>query len=205
MAVVQNPLIGRTKQKFSNAIFTTWKGINVIRSKPLTVANPNSPAQQAARSKFALTSIIGKKALSAIKKGFAKQAIGKSEVNVFVSRNIGAVQLDGGGVPSITDANLKVSEGQLPQLGGFVGTGGSVPNEYIDLTAENLSTVQMGNEVVAVLLGSTPVEEETQIAVVSGTYTGSPMQLDSPFGNDNIVGYKVFQYNPLTREASNSQ
>lgn len=53
MSVVQNPIIGRASGKFSTAIFQKWKDKNVLRSKPLTVANPNSPAQQMRRNMFA--------------------------------------------------------------------------------------------------------------------------------------------------------
>jgi hypothetical protein len=37
MAVIQNPIIGRAKNKFANAIFTTWKGKNIIKSKIICV------------------------------------------------------------------------------------------------------------------------------------------------------------------------
>jgi len=53
MAIVQNPLTGRSSGKFAGAIFQTYFGKNVIRSKPLLVYNPKSDAQVQGRSGFA--------------------------------------------------------------------------------------------------------------------------------------------------------
>ena len=53
MAIVQNPLTGRSSGKFAGAIFQTYFGKNVMRSKPLLVYNPKSDAQVQGRSGFA--------------------------------------------------------------------------------------------------------------------------------------------------------
>jgi len=53
MAIVQNPLTGRSSGKFAGAIFQTYFGKNVMRSKPLLVYNPKSDAQVRGRSGFA--------------------------------------------------------------------------------------------------------------------------------------------------------
>ena len=52
MAVTQNPHIGRSKNAFATAVFTTWKGRNVMKGKPISVHNPDTPAQKKQRSAF---------------------------------------------------------------------------------------------------------------------------------------------------------
>lgn len=204
MAVVQNPLIGRTKQKFSNAVFTTWKGINVLRSKPLTVANPNSPAQQASRAKFALSSKIGRRILEAIKKGFKSQAVGKSEINVFVSKNVNQVDASTVTAPSIPVADLIVSEGQLGDiLGATLGTavGG---NGVVDLSVADLANVASGNQVVVVGFGGVDADDNELGNVAVAEYTGSSLSIEVPGGNDTSMEVLIFQYNSLTQESSDA-
>jgi hypothetical protein len=52
MAIVQNPLTGRSSGKFANAIFSKNYQKNIIRSKPIEVANPKTIAQELQRNRF---------------------------------------------------------------------------------------------------------------------------------------------------------
>lgn len=52
MAISQNPITGRMRQKMSNVVFSTVFGQNVIRSKPLTVRNPRTTGQVNHRDYF---------------------------------------------------------------------------------------------------------------------------------------------------------
>ena len=52
MAISQNPITGRMRQKMSNVVFSTVFGQNVVRSKPLTVRNPKTAAQIKHREYF---------------------------------------------------------------------------------------------------------------------------------------------------------
>jgi hypothetical protein len=58
MSVVQNPVIGRSKQKFANVVLSTWYGRNVMRSKALTVRNPRSPKQIVQRVNFTIVTTM---------------------------------------------------------------------------------------------------------------------------------------------------
>jgi hypothetical protein len=51
MSKVQNPITGRSRGKMGNAVFSKQYGHNTIRSKALTVKNPNSADQQIQRGK----------------------------------------------------------------------------------------------------------------------------------------------------------
>ncbi len=52
MAISQNPITGRMRQKMSNVVFSTVFGQNVVRSKPLTVRNPRTSGQVNHRDYF---------------------------------------------------------------------------------------------------------------------------------------------------------
>ena len=52
MAIAQNPITGRMRQKMSNVVFSTVFSQNVVRSKPLTVRNPKTAAQTNHRDYF---------------------------------------------------------------------------------------------------------------------------------------------------------
>ena len=52
MAISQNPITGRMRQKMSNVVFSTVFSQNVVRSKPLTVRNPRTTRQVNHRDYF---------------------------------------------------------------------------------------------------------------------------------------------------------
>lgn len=85
MAVVQNTLIGKSKQSVGGTTFSTWKGINVLKSKPTSVANPKSDLQLMQRSALQQIVSIYRTINVAVKKGWKKFAVQKSEYNAFTS------------------------------------------------------------------------------------------------------------------------
>jgi|WetSurMetagenome_2_1015567.scaffolds.fasta_scaffold11527_5 hypothetical protein len=88
MAIVQNPITGRTKGKFASAVFSKQFGKNTMRSKALTVRNPNSTGQQTQRSKFNLVLDMCRTFLQTIRTGWANAAMGMSAYNAAFSYNI---------------------------------------------------------------------------------------------------------------------
>ena len=52
MAIVQNPITGRSSGTYAGAVFATQFGKNVIRSKPVSVSVSQSDASKLARQKF---------------------------------------------------------------------------------------------------------------------------------------------------------
>jgi hypothetical protein len=91
MAIVQNPVTGRTKKKFATAVFSKQFGKNTMRSKPVEVANPRTLLQKQQRSKFSLMVELSRMMLSFIRLGFKQVAIGMSQFNVFMKSNIKTV------------------------------------------------------------------------------------------------------------------
>ena len=91
MAIVQNPITGRTRKKFGSAVFSKQFGKNTLRSKPIEVSNPRTEKQKMQRSKFSLMVELSRMFLSFIRIGFKQSSIGMSEFNTFVKSNIKTV------------------------------------------------------------------------------------------------------------------
>jgi hypothetical protein len=86
--VVSNPLIGKSKKSMGNVTFSTWKGINVLKEKPTSVANPRSDDQEMRRSAFSQIVEAFRQIPAIVRIGFKKLAVKKSEFNAFVSYNL---------------------------------------------------------------------------------------------------------------------
>lgn len=123
MAVTQNPHIGRSKNAFATAVFTTWKGRNVMKGKPISVHNPDTPAQKKQRSAFGATVQLWTRELSGHKRGFNSYASKMTEVNAFVQNNINSSVSANPAGDIVTDfTKLVLAEGPLPQASALDAT-----------------------------------------------------------------------------------
>ncbi|MGB5802611.1 MAG: DUF6266 family protein [Vibrio anguillarum] len=117
MAKVQNTLIGRASGSVGGSTFTTWKGINVLKSKAVSVANPRTLGQVSQRSRLSVMVAIYRLLAEIITIGFKTRAIGKSAYNAFTSSNIlDATTVDAQGVASVNYPNLKLALGTMGSL-----------------------------------------------------------------------------------------
>ncbi len=80
MAIVQNPITGRTKQKFGPAVFSKQFGKNTMRTKPIEVKNPKTPDQMNQRNKFSLMVAGGRELLPMLKISFKRTLRQPSQV-----------------------------------------------------------------------------------------------------------------------------
>jgi len=89
MARLTQGILGGISGKIGNVIGSSWKGIAIIKSKPLSVANPRTSGQIAQRAKLSNVVAFAKVLLPSIIKPlwdrFAQQ---QSGYNAFVSENI---------------------------------------------------------------------------------------------------------------------
>lgn len=85
--VTQNPLIGRAKNKAGGMVFTTWKGKNVIKTKPLTVAQPQSDTREMQQSIIRQLVLLGRPILGMIRKAFKEVSTGSTEWASFIKYN----------------------------------------------------------------------------------------------------------------------
>lgn len=49
MGIIKRGILGGFRIKWVLVVGTTWKGISVVKARPVSVANPNSPLQQEQR------------------------------------------------------------------------------------------------------------------------------------------------------------
>jgi hypothetical protein len=87
MSIVQNPIVGRSSGKFSNAIFSKWKDKNTLRSKALVVNQPNTADQLTQRSVFAASVRYARMVLSLIRFTLKTVAVSMSEFNYYMKMN----------------------------------------------------------------------------------------------------------------------
>jgi len=114
MAKVANPLIGKTSGSIGGVTFSSWKGVNVAKSKPTVVANPQSNAQKAQRAAFSLLVGLYRAMVSILVIGFKELAIKKSEFNAFVSQNLkNAFDLSVPPTATFLPALFKISKGTI--------------------------------------------------------------------------------------------
>lgn len=126
MAVTQNTLIGRSRQKVGGTVFRTWKGLNVLQSKPLTVANPNTPAQQARRSALSQMVSMFRAYLSYVRLAFNEMPAGTTQWAQLLKYNLKTAFDFVPPNANFQPETLRVSSGTLvnPPLTGFSNPSG---------------------------------------------------------------------------------
>lgn len=122
MARVSNVLIGKTSGSVGGTTFSSWKGINVLKSKPTVVANPKSDKQLAQRAAFSFMVALYRIITGVVRIGFKELAIGKSEFNAFTGANLkSAFDLSSPPDATFLPENLKISKGTISDTDFSVG------------------------------------------------------------------------------------
>lgn len=97
MATIKRGILGGGSGSVANVVMTAWKGVAVIKSKPLTVANPQTAAQNSQRGKFSgivgIAQFILASILQPVWNGFAQTMSG---YNMFIQKNIQVAFNDSG-------------------------------------------------------------------------------------------------------------
>jgi hypothetical protein len=119
MGVIKRGILGGFQNKVANIVGSSWKGIAVIKSLPLSVANPNTAAQQTQRNKFSSAVEFAGAILTTIVKPlwdrFAQQMSG---YNAFIQANIDQFS----NVGLATPAGLITSRGSLVGVENLAAT-----------------------------------------------------------------------------------
>lgn len=114
MARVSNPLIGKTSGSVGGTTFTTWKGINVLKTKPISVANPKTDKQLAQRAALSETVALYREMSDIISLGFKSLAVKMSPYNAFTSDALkNAYEFDGSDTPTFKPSGFKITKGSI--------------------------------------------------------------------------------------------
>ncbi|PKP53660.1 MAG: hypothetical protein CVT92_02760 [Bacteroidetes bacterium HGW-Bacteroidetes-1] len=95
MAIVQNPITGRTRKKFGTAVFSKHYEQNTMRSRPKQVSNPRTEGQVLQRSKFAKIVDLIRQVLPFVNEAYATKLKNMSPFNKIVSINSKTVFFEG--------------------------------------------------------------------------------------------------------------
>jgi hypothetical protein len=145
MAILQNPLIGRAKQKLGNTVFSTQFGKNTLRTKPLTIKNPKTAAQLAVRTKMKKLVVIIRQVQNYINTAYAGSVHGMSAINRVVSLNMKNCWVDN---TSTIDPSLFVL---CDHDGSFVDNvvlTSTVANTITGVFNSKAQTVEEGNDFI---------------------------------------------------------
>lgn len=119
MGVIKRGILGGFSGSVGNVVGSSWKGIATMKAKPLSVANPNTAAQIAQRTKMSNIVLFASKIVSDIIKPLNDRfASGMSGYNLFVQRNIA---LFASIFPS-TPENLILSKGNVEPVKNLAAT-----------------------------------------------------------------------------------
>lgn len=89
MGVIKQGILGGVSGKVGNVVGTSWKGIAVLKSLPLSVANPKTPAQVAQRGAMSSIVEVARLLLASILQPYWNPfAQRMSGYNAFVKENI---------------------------------------------------------------------------------------------------------------------
>jgi hypothetical protein len=202
----QNTLIGRSSGSIGGATATTWKGINVMKSKPMTVANPRTAGQLAQRAILKNLVFIYRLYAAFFNVGFRQQAIRKSAYNAFASENMKNGSLTGAAenkiaVPALFEASKGTLAGTTPTYVGAPGGSNSVEVNW-DST---LSGNQLATDSAYLLVVKA---DGTPLGITSGTErrddATSTVALDANMVTGQSYRVYLFFFQESTGKVSNS-
>jgi hypothetical protein len=118
MGVIKQGILGGFSGSVANVVGSSWKGIAIIKAKPLSVANPQTAAQTDNRDQFSQCVAFAKAILTAtIKPLLDRIAVKMSGYNLFVMLNKALFDADG----LLTVANLVISQGTVTAVDTLAG------------------------------------------------------------------------------------
>lgn len=151
MAKIKQGILGGFSGKVANVVGTSWKGRAVMKSQPLSVANPRTEAQQEQRGKFSKIAELASTILTQFVQPVENPISGNiSGYNLFCKDNKGAFDASG----NVVKANLVCGGGKIINVESLSGTGDITDDEFnISWTnSESISDLRLYDKVYAVAI-----------------------------------------------------
>lgn len=184
MAKIKQGILGGFSGKVANVVGTSWKGRAVMKSQPLSVANPRTEAQQEQRGKFSKIAELASAVLTQYVQPVENPISGDiSGYNLFCKDNKGAFDALG----KLVAANFVSGGGKIINLEGI--TCAIAPNQDDPQVewhnSEELSAIRLTDKVYGLLvsedgsivfansLSATRDEEVLNFGLVKGLATYS--------------------------------
>lgn len=178
-----------------------WKGINVARTKPTEVANPQTEAQTETRSKFSFVQALSRELRVVSNIGFAKAAIKKTIPNVFQQLNmLTALYNWNSGTPLINYDYLVLSKGSSAPFGTVAGT---VSGQNVDIEYSEPSGIAVAGTAPVYGVAVSPTGQ--LISMVEATLADAQLTIAIPSGTTpSACKYFAFYVNPANGQPSDS-
>ncbi len=157
MGKIKAGILGGFSGRVGNVVGSSWKGIDVVKSMPLSVSNPRTTNQTNQRSKFAGVVNFASQINSAVIKPLNDRfALRQSGYNAFVSRNIDAFANDGT-IEHYADIEISRGKMQAPESEGVTPASDEI---VIDFATSHSGTYESDDdEIYAVVVDSGFVSE----------------------------------------------
>lgn len=204
MARIKQGILGGFSGSVANVVGSSWKGIAVMKAKPLSVANPRTAAQVSNRTAFsnvvAFASII---LTTIIKPLLDRVAVQQSGYNLFVSLN---KALFGNSLPT-PQADLVISQGTVEGVDGLSAATGPGANEFTVSWNDNTGD---GDALATDLAYIVAQDRNTgEIAVSSGIVArnvgSAVLDVSSTFGGTDVADvWMAFRRADGTRASNTS-
>ncbi|MGO2401590.1 MAG: DUF6266 family protein [Mesonia sp.] len=204
MGKINQGILGGLSGKVGNVIGGSWKGIDYLRIKPSSVANPRTTGQVNQRNKFTVTLEFLQAVKPFIKVGYKKLAIKKTEFNAAMSYILNNAVT--GVAPDFTVdyPNARVSRGSLSEplnATTDLTTPGQIEFTWDDNSDEGNANVTDK----AMLLAYNPLKKES-ISLLNGAQRDAGAEIitiPSSYSGDNLELFMAFISEDET-ELSNS-
>lgn len=122
--IVQNYLYTASRKALGGTVFSAWKNLQVARTKPASVNNPQSTAQTYQRTKFAIIQLLARLMGPVLDIGLKSMTNVMTQYNAFMKLNInGAVSGATVDDLAVDFPNLQVSKGSAFKLRDAAATG----------------------------------------------------------------------------------
>lgn len=189
MGVINQGILGGVSGRIGPVVGGSWKGISYLRGYQANVAQPNTAAQVAQKTRMATTVNLAKIFLAVVIKPLNDRfAVRMSGYNLFVSRNI--EHISSIGTPDFP--SLVFSEGTLTGFDTLAGTsvGGSADVDFTWVDNSGTGTAQATDEVYAACVNTTAGTS----AQDGGSAVRSDAALTVTFADNNTTADEIECY-----------
>jgi len=193
MGKINQGILGGLSGKVGNIIGGSWKGIDYIRIKPSSVANPRTEGQVNQRNKFTATLEFLQPNIEFIRVGYKDYAIKMTAFNAAMSEILGNA-ITGTAPDFVVDyPNVLVSKGNLKGIlnpSFDAATAGQVSLSWSD----NSNEINANNDDRLMTLIYNPAKKESVVKVLgtSRFMAAQMVAIPSNFSGDTIHVYNAF-------------
>lgn len=192
MGIIKQGILGGFSGKVANIVGSSWKGIAIIKSLPLSVANPQTAGQVAQRTKLSNTVAFAKQILSSIIKPLRDRfAVQESGYNTFMSDNIA---LFADAMPSPAE-DLIIASGKMAKTDisvlGVTASSTGVNVSWLDDSGEGFKLTS--DDAYIVVVNETQELVGSEGAVVQRSALTSKVDLPANMVSGDVINaYLVF-------------